>query len=208
MEKVKNATKMKNLLIISFILAVFLMGCSSTQKTYNDNFYDIVNIMLYEAKQKRDSIHIIDWKSKEYYKESKEIYYNANFSILNYKENKSEEIFSALRKRLVKHSINIDKEIPYFKKQLKSPINLDKKKITLKELKIFPVESDWYSLKYNYNFTNYYYVLSKPLITKNGLRAIYYHGGSDYANFFTILAKNNNKWEIIDKFNANYITMD
>lgn len=184
-------SKISILLIFSSL--VFL-NCISINDKYINDSYEIINISLERAKNGRDSIHVIDWETKKDFKNNHKNYKYKSFAILQLRNELKEEHLSNLKSFFNNNNIDIEKELPYFEKQLKEPIALNRDKIILKEFRVFPIGTDAYQLKYNYDFTNYYFSLMRPVFTQDGESAILHYISLGDGHYFVIFKKVDGKW--------------
>ena len=181
----------KILVLISYLL---IISCASLQEKNSEDQSDIIGLLLETAAKNRDSVYVVDWigKKKFDYKKSK---------ILTIKDDinsfKNFQIF------LFKQGIEYSKEVKYFKRQLRNPIPINKKKIKLNIVRFFSTDMDKFNLDKN---TGYYYNLPRIIFTRDGKNAIIYQKNNETANHFTLFKKVNGKWkgtlEFLDPISA------
>ncbi len=189
-------TILKLLLVISLMLG---SSCTSLQHRNSDDQADVVAMLLERANKSRDSIYIIDWKSNTDSKNNIKLDYEKN-KILEIKNDVEE--FDGFKNILIKQGINYDKELQYFKKQLKKPKPIDKSKIKLGNVRFFPSTTDPEKLFLDKNFKpiNYYYDLPKIIFTRNGNNALIYQKNREYENHITLYKRIDGKWKAIIDF--------
>jgi len=177
--------------ILFFLWFLFMVSCVSLRTKHEDDYYVITNKMLDNTGKSRDSIYIINWKEKKRVK---------NNNLLN--DFNSFKRFKRFKRFLAEQGINYDKELPYFKKQLKNTIDLDKNKIENSKTNIFPVGTDIHNLNFdkNYAFTGYYYNLYSIVFTKDRKNAIAYRQNKNSTKSIIHFKKTNGIWKSTFEF--------
>ena len=198
LQKVKNVNNLKYLykIILSFVSISLIFSCGISDIAYDRDYYDIINLTLNKAKEGRDSIYLISSVNKDKFYDSilnnkKLSYYHEFRQIQRAIDAGQEDIHYSF---FLKNGIDLTEELSYFEKQLSQYVDLDKSKIKLEKIRYFPFGTDPWALKYNDQFTNYYFSLRRPLFTKRGDFAIVSYKSIGGGHYFIIFKKTNGIW--------------
>jgi hypothetical protein len=186
---------------ISLFFVLSFYSCVSTYTKLENDYYQVINLVLTKGVERQDSLFLpLPYAKLEFNKRKKEKEIHTIFKSINLTEYTHTDAIDFLKRQT---NIDIEEEMPYYKKQIKQYQVIDTTQISIKKIRYLPRPRNLKdTIKYmDFKYTKYSFVLSRPIFTKNGKYAFIDYYGKSGGVYILIFKKiNNNEWKEYAKY--------